>query len=423
MKDTSKTKKQLVEELGLLRLRIAELESLFVDAEEVEEEMRESQRFISSLLGNSPHPIMVLNPDSSVRYVNPALESLTGCSSSELVDTKPPFPWWPEERREEIARGFGRLMSHGAQRVEQQFRKNNGEQFCVEVSSARVVTKGRALFLLSNWVDVTERKAAEEALARQAQELERSNATLETLNSELEAFSYSVSHDLRAPLRSISGFSQALLEDCADELDARGKSYLGRIQAAVQRMGELIDDLLALSRATRSEMKCATVDLSALAQSVAAELQQREPRRQVELVIQPGVVAYGDPSLLRTVLENLLGNAWKYTSKHSQARIEFGATERDGARAFFIRDDGAGFDMAYAARLFSPFRRLHSAAEFPGTGIGLATVQRIVHRHRGRAWAEGQTERGATFYFALQPGLQRGGQHENRGRRKPERQQ
>ncbi len=232
-------------------------------------------------------------------------------------------------------------------------------------------------------------------------ELRRLNEQLEVSNRELEAFSYSVSHDLRAPLRSIDGFSQALFEEYTGRLDDQGKDYLRRISAASQRMGQLIDDLLGLSRVTRSEMHRERVDISALVQSVSAELRRTQPERKVEFVVTPGIYADGDAHLLRIVLENLLGNAWKFTEKHRDAKIEFGVKEYGGRSAFFIRDDGAGFDMAYSEKLFGAFQRLHSPAEFPGTGIGLATVQRIIHRHGGQIWAEGKMEEGATFYFTL----------------------
>ena len=226
-------------------------------------------------------------------------------------------------------------------------------------------------------------------------------AELAAVNRELEAFAYSVSHDLRAPLRSIDGFSQALLEDYAGVLDARGQDYLRRVRAASQRMGQIIDDLLQLSRLTRRGMHRQRVDLSDLARQVAEELAQQEPERQVEWVIAADVIATGDPHLLRVALENLLGNAWKFTSKHAEARIEFGVEEDKDQAVYFVRDDGAGFDMAYADKLFGAFQRLHGLAEFEGTGIGLATVQRIIHRHGGQVWAEGEVERGATFYFTL----------------------
>lgn len=229
----------------------------------------------------------------------------------------------------------------------------------------------------------------------------RRTTQLAAANKELEAFSYSVSHDLRAPLRSIDGFSRALLDDYAPQLDDTGKDYLNRVRASTQRMGQLIDDMLMLSRVTRSEMNLDTVNLSALAQTVVDELQQEYPERFVEFVCTPGMMVRGDARLLKIVLENLLGNAWKFTSKREHAHIEFGVMHQVGASVYFVRDNGAGFDMAYVGKLFSAFQRLHAMTEFPGTGVGLATVQRIIHRHGGEAWAEGEIDKGATFYFTL----------------------
>ncbi|MBS1214172.1 MAG: multi-sensor signal transduction histidine kinase [Proteobacteria bacterium] len=231
--------------------------------------------------------------------------------------------------------------------------------------------------------------------------LKKAYDQLEAVNKELEAFAYSVSHDLRAPLRSIDGFSQALLEDYGSQLDAMGQDYLRRVRAASQRMAQLIDDMLQLSRLTRGEMSIESVDLSAVVEDVLADLKHSEPDRQVECIVAPGIQVSADPRLLRAVMENLLGNAWKYTGKHPSARIEFGVTHRDGKRAYFVRDDGAGFDMHYVGKLFAPFQRLHAMEEFSGNGIGLATVQRIIRRHGGQVWAEGEVERGATFTFTL----------------------
>ena len=241
---------------------------------------------------------------------------------------------------------------------------------------------------------------------RASQELEEANHELEATNRELEAFSYSVSHDLRAPLRSIDGFSQILLEDYSDELDEEGKSYLGRVRAASQRMGRLIDDLLGLSRVTRGALRREPVDLSFEAREIITELCKREPERRVEAQVSDGLVAHGDTRLLRIALENLISNAWKFTEKEPEARIEFGITRLAGTSAYYVSDNGAGFDMAYADKLFGAFQRLHGAEEFEGTGIGLATVQRVVHRHGGRVWAEGEVGHGATFYFTLGPGGQ-----------------
>jgi signal transduction histidine kinase len=240
-------------------------------------------------------------------------------------------------------------------------------------------------------------------------DLEDANRELEATNRELEAFSYSVSHDLRAPLRSIDGFSQIMLEDYAEELDEEGKDYLGRVRAASQRMGRLIDDLLGLSRVTRGNMERKRVNLGSLATEVAEELREAKPERKVEFSAQKELEVWGDPKLLRVALVNLIGNAWKFTEKEPEARIEFGRDEdlswRGRVPVYYVRDNGAGFEMAYAAKLFGAFQRLHGEDEFEGTGIGLATVQRVVHRHGGRIWAESQAGHGATFYFTLRPGL------------------
>jgi signal transduction histidine kinase len=240
-----------------------------------------------------------------------------------------------------------------------------------------------------------------QAHAEMEQRVQERTRQLAVANKELEAFAYSVAHDLRAPLRSIDGFSLALLEDCAGKLDSDGKDYLGRVRAATQRMAVLIDDLLSLSRVARSEMQKETLNLSAVARSVTAELQKEESDRQVEFIIEENLFVNGDLRLLRIAIENLLSNAWKYTARHSRARIEFGRSEQGGRTVYFVRDDGAGFDPQYAGRLFGAFQRLHSSSEFPGTGVGLATVQRIIHRHGGEIWAEAAIDKGATFFFTL----------------------
>jgi signal transduction histidine kinase len=232
-------------------------------------------------------------------------------------------------------------------------------------------------------------------------QLRQQTVQLEATNHELEAFSYSVAHDLRSPLRGIDGFSQALIEDYAEALDATGQGYLRRICAAAQRMGELIDGLLTLSRITRGEFHHDTVDLTALAETIAAELQQQHPERKSTWRIAAGLIAYGDTRLLRALLENLLGNAWKFTAPRSHAHIEIGVLPQDGHPVYFVRDDGVGFDMTYADKLFGVFQRLHAMTEFEGTGIGLATAQRIAHRHGGRVWAEGAVDQGATVSFTL----------------------
>jgi two-component system, NtrC family, sensor kinase len=249
------------------------------------------------------------------------------------------------------------------------------------------------------------RKEMEAAEARAARELAETRATLieelERKNRELEAFSYSVSHDLRAPLRSIDGFSTALLEDYSDALDGKAREYLGRVRAAAQRMGELIDDLLQLSRVARAELERTEADLSMLASNVLEELRQSSPERRVTARVADGLKAHADIRLMRVVLENLLGNAWKFTTKTADPVIELDTSNGGDRVTYYVRDNGAGFDMAHAQRLFTPFQRLHTTEQFPGTGIGLATVQRIIERHGGRVWAESAAGQGATFFWTL----------------------
>jgi light-regulated signal transduction histidine kinase (bacteriophytochrome) len=250
--------------------------------------------------------------------------------------------------------------------------------------------------------EIAERQQAEQRAQELNKGLQQAILEVKAVNRELESFSYSVSHDLRAPLRGIDGFSQALLEDCQDQLDETGQDYLRRIRSATQRMGQLIDDLLTLSRVTRSDMHRENVDLSRIAHRLCADLQQADPSRMVEFTIAPNLIGPGDTRLLQVVLDNFLNNAWKFTAKQPQAKIEFGAiVEENSPSVYFVSDNGVGFDMAFLEKLFRPFQRLHAMHEFPGNGIGLATVQRIIHRHGGKVWAEGTLEQGATFYFTL----------------------
>jgi PAS domain S-box-containing protein len=281
-------------------------------------------------------------------------------------------------------------------------RRRDGSEFPVEVSLSPMQTPD-GLLVTSVIRDVTERRRIEDHVRTLNESLTRQLAELAAVNRELESFSYSVSHDLRAPLRSIDGFSQALLEEHGDALDETAADYLRRIRVATQRMGDLIDDLLDLSRVTRREMRHDDVDLSALASAVMAGLSGAAPERPVEVRIAEGLRGRGDPALLRLVLENLLGNAWKFTARQRPARIEMGV-QRDGDRlTYYVRDNGVGFDMAYADKLFGAFQRLHGPTEFPGTGIGLATVQRVILRHGGQVWAQSVVGQGATFFFTLPP--------------------
>jgi PAS domain S-box-containing protein len=313
---------------------------------------------------------------------------------------------WPEdhERDRELIRKAMETNEKGA--YEQRFLRPDGSiGYYHSTFQGKYDDGGNLISIVGTVQDITERKRAEEEIKRLNADLEgrirERTAQLEASNKELESFAYSVSHDLRAPLRAMDGFSAVLLSGYPDKLDEQGRHYLNRIQAASQRMGQLINDLLNLSRVTRGEFITRQVDLSTLAREIAAELQARDPQRKAEFAIDPQMVVQGDAHLLRIALENLLGNAWKFTGPRPQAHIEVGLAEQAGERIYFVRDDGVGFDMTYADKLFTPFQRLHGMREFPGTGIGLATVQRIITRHGGRVWPEAAVDQGATFFFTI----------------------
>jgi PAS domain S-box-containing protein len=398
--------------------------------EQTEEALRQATRLQRAILDSANYTIIATNPEGIILNFNAASQRWLGYTAEEVVGKLTPAVLHDLDEIVQRAKilskdlgtpiepGFEVFVAKARQGIpdenEWTYIRKDGSRFPVLLSvTALHDEQGQLTGFLGIGSDITVEKRLEEERKRAEEEIRTLNAELEdrvvqrtmqleAANKELEAFSYSVSHDLRAPLRSIDGFSQILLEDYSEQLDDQGKDYLQRTRVAAQRMAQLIDDLLNLSRMTRSEIRRERVNLSAMAEMVTTELQKNQPEHPVECVITPGLMTHGDAHLLRIVLENLFSNAWKFTSKQPKARIEFGSVRQpDGKPAYFVRDDGAGFDMAYADKLFGAFQRLHGMNEFPGTGIGLATVQRIIHRHGGRVWAVGALEQGATFYFTL----------------------
>jgi PAS domain S-box-containing protein len=346
-----------------------------------------------ALVASAPDGVVVVAADGTIRLANSELEHLTGWSPGELIGQKIEALVPMEFRGPHVAHRNGFATSPHTRpmgaNLELWALRKDGTRLAVEIMLAPMSLGGeRATIAFVR--DATERRR------RQAQ-LEEATAAANAAMRELETFSYSVAHDLRAPLRSLDGFAQALLEDNAEQLDAEGKNYLDRIRANAQRMGLLIDDLLALARLSRAELHRERLDLGRLVRDVERRLRHAHGEREVELVVAEGLVADADARMMQIALDNLLANAWKFTRQRPVAHVEVG--RRDGA--FFVRDDGAGFDMAYASNLFAPFKRLHSAREFEGTGIGLATVARVIHRHGGRIWAEAAPGAGAAFYFTL----------------------
>ena len=372
--------------------------------------LRDSETRFTNIVNLAADAIISVDEDQRILIFNQGAERIFGYTAAEIVG-QPLHRLLPahlaEAHRAHVRRfatepDAARDMNR---RAEIHGRRKDGIEFPAEASISKVKQNGKIQFTVF-LRDISERKKVEAEIHRLNADLERKvmerTAELQAANRELETFSYSVSHDLRAPLRAIDGFSQAVIEDYADKLGDQGREYLNRVRTATQHMGHLIVDLIKLARVTRAEMKREAVDLSALAGSVLASLQAGEPTRKVDWRIEPGLTASGDANLLRVVLDNLLGNSWKFTGKQASARIELGVVRQAGSeQAYFVRDNGVGFDMTYAGKLFGAFQRLHAMNEFPGSGIGLATVQRIIHRHGGRIWAEGATGKGATFYFTL----------------------
>ncbi len=362
---------------------------------------------LAAIVQASYDAIIGKNLDGIITSWNEGAERLYGFTESEMIG-KPISLLIPAEREDELPAILESIRSgKHIEHYETRRSRKDGQEIHVSLSVSPIRDAGGKIIGASSIArDITRQQRAEEKIQKLNAELEtrviERTARLEVANKELDAFAYSVSHDLRAPLRSIDGFSQILLEDYAQKLDEKGTDSLQRVRAATQRMGQLIDDLLGLSRVSRSALSREFVDLSAIAAGIAAELRESDPGRAVEFAISPEMKVIGDAHLLRIVIDNLIRNAFKFTSKHAKARVEFGMAEREGTKVYYVRDDGAGFDMKYANKMFGAFQRMHSLVEFPGTGIGLATVQRIINRLGGRVWAESEVEKGATFYFTLQ---------------------
>ena len=375
---------------------------------EAEEALRESQYQLARIVAEAPFPIGLYAEDGEILLVNRAWCRISGFAPEELRTVRQwvekAFGADRENARPEIPSPFSPDPS--IREGESAVRTKSGEKRFWDFSSAPVglLRDGRRL-VTTMAMDVTERRRAEEDLKAYREHLEEivlaRTAALEAANRELESFSYSVSHDLRAPLRALDGFSALLAQEYEPLLDEKGHDYIARIRAAARQMAKLVDGLLSLSRLSRQGLAVSPIDVSALARKVADGLLALEPEREVRVEVQDGLSAEADPELLRIALDNLVGNALKFTSKKPSARIEVGRTRRDGVTAFYVKDDGDGFDAAYASKLFVPFQRLHRPTEFPGTGIGLATVYRIIDRHGGRVWADSVPGAGATFYFTL----------------------
>lgn len=386
-----------------LRIHSSEMESR-VDSRT--RELRESQEQYRRIVETAQEGIWLTDAKFKTTFVNKKMAEMLATTNEDMLASSPESfldkDWLGivDQLKTRRTAGIG-------EQYESKLRRRDGGVLWVLTSAAPLSDEnGKLVGSLTMVADITRLKEAEERLLQLNAELEERvasrTADLITLNREMEAFSYSVSHDLRAPLRGIDGFSLALLEDYGDQLDEDGRNLLNRVRAAAQRMATLIDDLLNLSRISRSEMKWENIDLTELVHSIVDDLRQSDPARNIEIMIAPEMCVSGDERLIRIALENLLRNAWKFTRKADQARIEVMPVFEHGRDVYAVRDNGAGFDMAYADKLFGAFQRLHSVSEYEGTGIGLATVQRIIHRHGGRIWAEGAVNEGATFYFTLQ---------------------
>ncbi len=383
---------------------VAELRSANHALEKEVSKRKQTEGKFRGVLESAPDAMVVVDKTGVIDLFNSQAEKLFGYDRAEIVG-KPVEVVVPKRlQRKHVHHRHGYFVEHPARPMGVGLDlfglRKDASEFPVEISLSPLETD-EGLLVIAAIRDIAERRRTEEDIQKLNHDLKQYTAQLEAANKELESFSYSVSHDLRAPLRGIDGFSQVLIEDYGEHLPPDARGYLDRVRAAAQRMGELIDDLLNLARVTRSPLQPMLINLSEMAEGIAGTLREESPERSITLTITPDLRVNGDPGLMHIALENLLRNAWKFTAKKEQAFIEFGQQNTVKERTFFIRDNGTGFDMAYVNKLFGVFQRLHSTAEFPGTGVGLATVQRIIKMHGGSIWAEGEEGKGATFYFTL----------------------
>lgn len=402
---------QLNEKTRLAMLSILEDQNRALSA------LKQSETRFRSVIENSFEGISIVDEDGKIFVWNNALEMLTGKSAYEIIGRNiwdVQYDLIPEsdrnpKRHDQLKSTLQKTLKSGKASylnipIEQNYLRNDGKNLILSAKINSVKTE-KGYLLVSVTRDITEQRVAEEKIKKLNEELEQKvierTAQLEFLNKELESFSYTVSHDLRAPLRSIAGFSQILQDEYSGIMDEQGRTYLNRLTDGAKLMSNLINDLLNLSRITRTKKNVSEINLSAIIQSFANEYQNNDTKRKANFIIQPDVYIQADLALMRILVQNLMENAWKFTSNKPKAIIEFGQLEINEEKVFFIRDNGSGFDMKYANKLFIPFNRLHTSDEFEGTGIGLATVHRIISRHNGKIWAESEIDKGTTFYFTI----------------------